>query len=103
MRSRATVLSVSGQLFWTNSSTKASARHEFPRQYDGAAAFHIDGRNWMQAYSFGIRTSTGVYQLVLRWPRKTRTVPAIVAAFDIGFTIIFSPKKITNDKNPVGV
>ena len=24
---------------------------EFLRQYDGAAAFHINGRNWMQAYS----------------------------------------------------
>ena len=74
---------------------------EFLRQYDGAAAFHINGRNWMQAYSLWYSHE---HRRFINWSSaglgKTRTVPAIVAVFDIGFTIIFSPKKITNDKNP---
>lgn len=74
---------------------------EFMRQYDGASAFHVNGRNWMQAYSLWYAHD---HRRFINWSSaglgKTRTIPAIVAAFDIRFSIIFSPKKITNDKNP---
>jgi hypothetical protein len=74
---------------------------EFLRQYKGAAAFHINGRNWMQAYSLWYSQD---HRRFINWSAaglgKTRTIPAIVSAFDIQFSIIFSPKKITNDKNP---
>ena len=74
---------------------------EFLHQYAGAAAFHVNGRNWMQAYSLWYSHE---HRRFINWSSaglgKTRTVPAIAAAFDIQFTIIFSPKKITNDKNP---
>ena len=74
---------------------------EFLRQYDGAAAFHINGRNWMQAYSLWYSED---HRRFINWSSaglgKTRTVPAIVAKYDIRFTVIFSPKKITNNKNP---
>ena len=74
---------------------------EFLRQYDGAAAFHINGRNWMQAYS---RWYSEEHFRFINWSSaglgKTRTVSAIASAYDIHLTIIISPKRITNDKNP---
>jgi hypothetical protein len=74
---------------------------EFMRQYDGASAFHINGRNWMQAFSLWYAHD---HRRFINWSSaglgKTRTIPAIVAAFDIRFSLLFSPKKITNDKNP---
>ena len=55
----------------------------------------------MQAYS---RWYSEEHFRFINWSSaglgKTRTIPAIVSAYGIHFTIIISPKKITNDKNP---
>jgi len=55
----------------------------------------------MQAYS---RWYSEEHFRFINWSSaglgKTRTVPAIASAYDIHLTIIISPKRITNDKNP---
>ncbi|RZU28906.1 hypothetical protein [Edaphobacter modestus] len=74
---------------------------EFRRQYEGVCAHRIKGRNWMQAYSlwyahehrrFINSSAAGL--------GKTRTIPGVVSTFDIHLTVLFSPKKITNEDNP---
>jgi hypothetical protein len=74
---------------------------EFLRQYEGVCEHYTKGRNWMQAYSLWYAherrrfincSSAGL--------GKTRTIPAIVSTFDIQLTVLFSPKKITNEDNP---
>jgi hypothetical protein len=74
---------------------------EFLRQYKGVCEHRTKARNWMQAYSLWYAherrrfincSSAGL--------GKTRTIPAIVSTFDIQLTVLFSPKKITNEDNP---
>jgi hypothetical protein len=82
-------------------SVKPELVTEFLRQYEGVCEHRTKGRNWMQAYSLWYAhehrrfincSSAGL--------GKTRTIPAVVSTFDIQLTVLFSPKKITNEDNP---
>jgi hypothetical protein len=74
---------------------------EFLRQYEGVLKYRDGRRNWMQAYSLWYAES---HMKFINWSSaglgKTRTIPAIVSVHDIRFTVLFSPKTITNEHNP---